>query len=350
MLIDIALYYVGGRGGVETVTTKVSEGLKKKGHRVRVIIAYVPPYVKWIDSLDEVYYYGNKIENDSYEYLGKSYRQLMEKIGLPDVCIAAHIPFQSYICNLGINWARTVKKIPILSWIHGDINIYKDPSLISYAKAHLAISSAVGDGIRSYDKEKNIYLVNNPISIRKENIVKRPQDDVFKILSIGRLEEEKNLFMLLHALNKINGKWKANIIGDGSKRKVLEGAAKILRINENISWSGWQEEPWKSIDEASICISTSNTEGFSMVLAEALARGIPVISTRCGGPMDIVQDGINGWLVDRNDYFKVAEIINSIISKKIALPLQQICISSVEKFSEERVIANIENAIMNELK
>lgn len=280
MLIDIALYYVGGRGGVETVTTKVYENLKKKGHRVRVIIAYVPPYLKWIDSLGEVYYYGNEMKNDSYEYLGESYKQLMEKIGLPDICIAAHIPFQSYICSLGINWEKTDKVIPILSWIHGDINIYKDPFLISYAKAHLAISSAVGDGIRSYDKEKNIYLVNNPISINKENIIKRPQDGIFKILSVGRLEEEKNLFMLMHALNKIRGKWKANIIGDGSKRKVLENVAKILRINENISWSGWKEEPWKDIDEASICISTSNTEGFSMVLAEALSRGIPVISTK----------------------------------------------------------------------
>ena len=148
MLIDIALYYVGGRGGVETVTTKVYENLKKKGHRVRVIIEYVSPYLKWIDSLGEVYYYGNEMKNDSYEYLGESYKQLMEKIGLPDICIAAHLPLQSYICSLGIKWEKTDKVIPILSWIHGDINIYKDPFLISYAKAHLAISSVVGDGIR----------------------------------------------------------------------------------------------------------------------------------------------------------------------------------------------------------
>ena len=349
MLIDIALYYVGGRGGVETVTTKVSEGLRKKGHRVRIMMAYAPPHVKWIDSLGEAYYYGYGIEKDSYEYLGEGYRQLMERIGYPDVCIAGHIPFQSYICDLGLNSARADKKIPILSWIHGDINIYRDPHLISYAKAHLAISSAVSDGIRSYDKEKNIYLVNNPISIKKDRIIKRPQDGILKILSIGRLEEEKNIFMLLHALNKINGKWKATIIGDGSKRRVLENVAEILKINKNINWSGWKEEPWESIDEASICISTSNTEGFAMVLAEALSKGIPVIATRCGGPMDIVQDGINGWLVDKNDYFKVAEIINNIITNKITLPLQQVCISSVEKFSDDIVISNIESAIIKEL-
>lgn len=349
MLIDIALYYVGGRGGVETVTTKVSEGLRKKGHRVRIMMAYAPPHVKWIDSLGEAYYYGYGIEKDSYEYLGEGYRQLMERIGYPDVCIAGHIPFQSYICDLGLNLARADKKIPILSWIHGDINIYRDPHLISYAKAHLAISSAVSDGIRSYDKEKNIYLVNNPISIKKDRIIKRPQDGILKILSIGRLEEEKNIFMLLHALNKINGKWKATIIGDGSKRRVLENVAEILKINKNINWSGWKEEPWESIDEASICISTSNTEGFAMVLAEALSKGIPVIATRCGGPMDIVQDGINGWLVDKNDYFKVAEIINNIITNKITLPLQQVCISSVEKFSDDIVISNIESAIIKEL-
>ena len=87
-----------------------------------------------------------------------------------------------------------------------------------------------------------------------------------------------------------------------------------------------------------------------MVLAEALSKGIPVIATRCGGPMDIVQDRINGWLVDKNDYFKVAEIINNIITNKIALPLQQVCISSVEKFSDDIVISNIESAIIKELE
>ena len=37
-----------------------------------------------------------------------------------------------------------------------------------------------------------------------------------------------------------------------------------LRINENINWSGWKEDPWESVEEASICISTSNTEGFAL--------------------------------------------------------------------------------------
>ena len=87
-----------------------------------------------------------------------------------------------------------------------------------------------------------------------------------------------------------------------------------------------------------------------MVLAEALSRGIPVISTKSGGPKDIVQDGVNGWLVDKNNYFKVAEIINNIINNKIELPSQEVCISSVEKFDENKVVSNIENAIIKELK
>ena len=349
MLIDIALYYVGGRGGVEAVTTKVVKGLKKKGHKVRVFIAYPPPHNEWINSLAEVYYYGNGVLNASYDYLGESYKNLMNKIGRPDICIAGHIPFQSYICYLGLNNTLGNKSIPILSWLHGDINIYANPQLIEYAKGHLAISSAIKKGIESYDK-KRAYLVYNPIDISKDIIVESPKDEVLKILSIGRLEEEKNLFMLLHALNRVKGKWQVNIIGDGSKRKVLENVAKILNINEKINWSGWKEEPWKDIKEASICISTSNTEGFSMVLAEALARGIPVISTRSGGPMDIVQNGINGWLVDKNNYFNLAEVLNKIIQKELPLPLQQVCIGSVEKFREETVINNIENVIISELK
>jgi len=350
MLIDIALYYVGGRGGVETVTTKVLKGLEKRGHKVRLIMAYPSPYVEWVDSLGEVQYYGRNYENGSYDYLGDGYRLLMDRIGRPNICIAAHIPAQSYICNLGLNSGYNKARVPILSWIHGDINIYRDPYLIANATGHLAISSMIKNGIEMFDKDKNIYLVNNPIEISRDNIIKRPYDDVMQIVSIGRLEEEKNLFMLLHALKKINGKWKASIIGDGSKKNVLEQVGRILSINNNITWFGWKEDPWREIKEASLCISTSNTEGFSLILAEALARGIPVVSTKCGGPLDIVQPGINGWLVEKNDYFKVAEIVNNIIAKKIIMPSQEVCINSVSKFAEDRVIENIEKAILNEIR
>lgn len=350
MLIDIALYYVGGRGGVETVTIKVLKWLEKKGHKVRLLMAYPPPYKEWINSIGEVYYYGRNIQNGTDDYLAEGYRILMEKIGRPDVCIAAHIPSQSYICNLALNYDHSKVKVPVLSWLHGDINIYRNPQLIANATAHLAISSMVKDGIRAYDKYKRIYIVNNPIEINKDNIIKRASEDVVKIVSIGRLEEEKNLSMLLHALRKIKGRWQATIIGEGSKRNVLEKIGEILKINNNITWLGWKDEPWKEIKEASICISTSKTEGFSMILVEALARGIPVISTKCGGPIDIVQPGVNGWLVEKKDYFKIAEIINDIIQKRIQLPSQETCIKSVEKFAEDKVIGNIEKIIINEVR
>lgn len=349
MLIDIALYYVGGRGGVETVVTSIYKELSNKGHKVRVLMAYPPPHAEWLESLGDVYYYGEEIGFDtgSYYMYGSKYKELMRKIGKPDICIAAHIPGQSYICYVGLG--ENTNDIPIISWLHGDIHIYASPELITYSNAHLAISRLVKSGIEEFDSKK-VYLVNNPVDNINCKTIERPKEDILKILSIGRIEKEKNIVMLLNSLYKIQKKWKAIIIGDGSLKDILQGISEILGISNNIEWLGWQDNPWSVIDEASVLISTSNTEGFSMVLVEALARGIPVISTRCGGPLDIVEDGVNGWLVDINDDFQVANILNKINTNEIVLPQPEICKKSIEKYNSKKVASEIEKALLEQVR
>ena len=98
--------------------------------------------------------------------------------------------------------------------------------------------------------------------------------------------------------------------------------------------------------EASVTVISSLYEGFSMTTAESLARGIPVVTTKCGGPEDMVVEGVNGWLYQVGDYIRLAEILSKIQDGKYILPKAEVCIDSIQKFDEQVVINKIEEVII----
>lgn len=92
----------------------------------------------------------------------------------------------------------------------------------------------------------------------------------------------------------------------------------------------------------------SNYEGFGLVLAEALSRGITVVSSDCpSGPTDIVRNGENGWLFPSGDEEALVDILDGIINKSLKLPESEICSQSVERFSTEQVSNKFEEELLN---
>jgi glycosyltransferase involved in cell wall biosynthesis len=131
------------------------------------------------------------------------------------------------------------------------------------------------------------------------------------ILAIGRIDYGKGYDLLLGVFEKFSTKekeWKLRIIGDGPlKKKIrnlvvkksLTGRVEILSPTENIE---------KEYLGASVYMMTSRSEGLPMVLLEAKACGLPVISFDCEtGPADIIRDGKDGYLIDCFDEDKMAE-------------------------------------------
>jgi UDP-D-galactose:(glucosyl)LPS alpha-1,6-D-galactosyltransferase len=91
-------------------------------------------------------------------------------------------------------------------------------------------------------------------------------------------------------------------VGDGPDREWLHTLSQQLGIGEQCRWSGWHPNPWAVIEEASFLAFPSDFEGFGAVIVEAMAHGIPVLATDCDfGPRTVIQEGINGWLVPRDD-------------------------------------------------
>ncbi|WP_294358888.1 glycosyltransferase [uncultured Clostridium sp.] len=348
MIIDIVLYYGQGRGGLEDVIAKVSRGLKNKGHRVRVFQAYRPQYIEWEEKLDEIYYYGEDIPWGSYlEQYGNGYKKLLESMDKPNIVIATHVPLQSYICHVAVN-EGSEKKTPIISWIHGPIDFYGGRNFLQYSDAHLAIGENVMEDLAKTINREKIFVVGNPVEVKNQKICKRP-DRNLKLLFVGRFSNvEKRLDVLFKALALVKEPWNIKLIGDGIDHDMIVKLAEDLKIYNHIEWTGWKENPWDYVDEASALILTSDLEGFGLVVVEALARGIPVISTSCGGPTYMIKDGVNGWLIEREDYLKLAELINKIQNGDLDLPKVKSCVDSVLKYDVDNVVDNIEKVLIRE--
>lgn len=352
MIIDIVLCYAQGIGGLEVVLTNVSNELVKRGYRVRIFLAYKPKYIKWLETLPEVYFYGLKEELDDSDIndLVSGYKNMLLEMEKPDIIVATHAPTLSYVCKEAVRYLG--EKMPVIvSWLHSVPEYFGGEEYLNYSDSYLAISHYIGKQIRKYvDKSKEIYYVGNPVDTTSFNKIKQSKERL-KILFVGRLSNhEKRLDVLFKALSLLDKDWELDIFGSGQDEDELRNLAIKLNVNGNINWLGWVENPWKIIDSTTVLVLTSDFEGFAMVLIEALGRGIPVISSDCSGSTDIIENNKNGWMFKKGDYEQLYIVLKNIQSNMNLLPNSDDCIKSVEMFSVNNVVDKIEAALLESHK
>lgn len=122
-----------------------------------------------------------------------------------------------------------------------------------------------------------------------------------QIVSVGRLDENKNQILLINAFEEISKKYpdyELVIYGDGPSRKSFEKRAE--EINANITFMGNVSGVSEYIKNAKVFVLTSKQEGMPNALIEAMSMGLACISTNCpcGGPFDIIKNGENGQLIE----------------------------------------------------
>jgi len=137
------------------------------------------------------------------------------------------------------------------------------------------------------------------------------------ILFVGRLHERKGLDLLLPIFMEVLKEEEAllRIVGSGEKEKSLRLQAERLGIQKHVEFLGFlpDSEMQKQYSEASIFVSPSRYEGFGIVLLEALASGLPLVTTKTGISSKVVEHGKNGFLVD---YENMGEAIVKLLKDK----------------------------------
>lgn len=139
------------------------------------------------------------------------------------------------------------------------------------------------------------------------------------IVSAGRLVYQKGMDLLIDAIGKINQKRECRlvILGKGKEHDKLQAQINKLSLQDKVTLAGFCENPWSIISKATIFVLSSRYEGFGNVLIEALACGVPVLSTRAPyGPEYILDNGLYGSLVEPNNSDALAKGIDELLSDK----------------------------------
>lgn len=140
-----------------------------------------------------------------------------------------------------------------------------------------------------------------------------------RIVSCGRLEESKNFRMLIDVFAELSGKYSTVellIYGEGSLKGDLQKQIKELGMEEKIFLMGATENIPEVLSNASIFVLSSMSEGMPNALMEAMAVGVPCVSTDCpcGGPGMLIDSGKNGILVENNNPLALAEGMEALLS------------------------------------
>ncbi|WP_204112508.1 glycosyltransferase family 4 protein [Shimia biformata] len=219
-----------------------------------------------------------------------------------------HIAKQS--CNVAM-LASEMSGIPFSFTLHGP-DIFFAPEhwrldrKIEKARFVACISHfcrAQGMAFSSQDHWQKLHIIHCGVDPARYSPGRR--DPAQQVLFVGRLAAVKGVPILLHALEALRDVkgLQLDLIGDGPDRAALEAQAHAMGLQDRVRFLGYrsQDEVADALTRADLFVLPSFAEGVPVVLMEAMAAGVPVVTTRIAGIPELVEDGISGRLVPPGD-------------------------------------------------
>lgn len=245
-----------------------------------------------------------------------------------------------------------------LSWVHGAIyDLAKDKRLLKIQDKYfnatdkiVAISNETYNSIvNTYPKYRNktVIIYNGYEFTNIIKMAKEKTSEKFDIIYCGRLDENKNPIMLLEIAKIIKEKgykFKLAYIGEGSLKQELEEKIINFGMQDNVKLLGFQNNPYKYMNESKIICMTSYSEGFPTVIIEGMTLGKPFISTKVAG-VDEMSDGNKCGYIE-NEKTKYADrIIQLLNDDDLYKEMSKNCKHKVKRFSMSNQIKELENLI-----
>lgn len=205
-----------------------------------------------------------------------------------------------------------------IAWMHTDISVQNDSkryyNLVKESLKKMNMSVCVSDRVREvyksyYDLDDDkIQTIHNIIDVDEiknkgnEKIDIEFSKDVINLISVGRLESQKNYERFINVHKKlIDDGYKINsyLIGDGLEKEKLENTIKEQKIEDTFFMLGRKDNPFPYVKKADLFILSSILEGLPTVLYESIILGVPCVSTEVAGAREILKDKYG--LITKND-------------------------------------------------
>jgi glycosyltransferase involved in cell wall biosynthesis len=249
-----------------------------------------------------------------------------------------------------------------ISWVHIDLlnNHYTIDSVFTQTQeqqSYAMMDSIVfvsNDAKKQFEKlypnnktKKEVIL--NPIDYDYISSYKREynidcEDRCFNIVSVGRLEGQKSydrMIRLAKRLKEDNYNFHITIIGEGNERGKLEGLIEDYGLQNYMSLPGFFKPPYSKMAEADLFVSTSLAEGYPLVVCEALCLGLPVVSTKTTGPIELIDNDKYGILVDHDDDSIYQGVKRMIDDEQLRLHYHQMSLERAKIFNIEETMKQI---------
>lgn len=201
-----------------------------------------------------------------------------------------------------------------------------------------------------YNNNNNKVVIPN--AINSNVILKGSNKKENKIVSVGRLEKQKNYPMLIKAYNIFSKKcpnYILEIYGQGNLKHKLERLVKKYNLQNKVFFKGYVNNVTEMIYNSKMFIMTSNFEGMPNALIEAMCLGLPCISTDCdgGGARELIDNMENGILIQKNNIQElVSSMIKIIDNPSYAYNISKEAKKLKEKLSYDRIYDDWEKYII----
>ncbi len=199
-------------------------------------------------------------------------------------------------------------------FIRSSISNYRIHLLIKEIQQLSKFIVLTHEDAESYPEISNITVIPNPVSFIPQKVSNCTNK---QIIAVGRYHLQKGFDRLITVWQQVHSKhsdWLLRIYGEGSLRDKLTAQVVELNLQDNCLLEHAVPDIATKLQESSIFVLSSRFEGFGMVIVEAMACGLPVVSYACQcGPRDIISEGIDGLLVKEGDISGLAAGINQLI-------------------------------------
>lgn len=306
-------------GGSGVVATELGMALAQKGHKVH-FMSYSQPF-RLNRLYDNLFFHEFNV-NDYPLFDYQPYESVLAS-KIVDVAVYEHldvlhvhyaIPHASVAYTAQQILKSKKIKLPYITTLHGtDITLVgRDPAFepvirfsLNQSNAITAVSESLKkDTLKTFKIDNAIQVIPNFITLSE--FLPQPQLNKTKelvIAHISNFRKVKRIEDVIHVFNRVKDQIPCRLIiaGDGPEKSVMERLVRDLNIQSQVHFVGMVADPKSVLQAADIFLLPSETESFGLSALEALAMGVPVISSNSGGLPEVNKHGISGWLYNVGD-------------------------------------------------
>lgn len=362
--IGITCYPTVGGSGV--IATELGKMLAERGHEIHFITSSVP------FRLNKIYpnVFFHEVEVNSYSVfqyppydiaLASKMADVIKEVKL-DV-IHVHYAIPHAICAV-LAREMSGENVGIVTTLHGtDISVLGQDSTLTKAIKYGIDKSDIVTAVSNSLKEQTYELIETTKEI--ETIYNFVDDAVFRPIDFGNLKEQfgirederviihasnfrkiKNLPDIVNSFVKIREQIPAKLllVGDGPERQRVMELAKETEFKQDILFLGKQENVEELFAISDLMLLLSEKESFGLVLLEAMACGVPGIGTNTGGIPEVIEHGVNGYLIDIGDIDACSQYALELLTdeEKLIRFREAAIDASKVKFNSQKIIDQYE--------